>query len=64
MTREQMRDMAELDRVAEEAGGFVSPMFNNNVHYDYRKLLAYCEEKGIDPRDVTIKELDKFIIPL
>lgn len=55
--------MIEFDNAADKAGGYVSPLFKDNANYDYRKLLAYCKEKKIDPLDLTIRELDKFIIP-
>lgn len=63
MTQNDRQEMREFEDAAERAGGFVSPMLEGNVHYDYRKILAYCKEKQIDPRDMTIRELDKFILP-
>lgn len=63
MSEQDIRNMAELDEAADRAGGYVSPLFRDNVHYDYRKLLAYCKEKRIDPLDLTIRELDRFLLP-
>ncbi len=54
--------MTEIDTAADKAGGYVSPLFKGNTMYDYRKLLAYCKENEIDPLDLTIRELGKFII--
>lgn len=62
MSEQQIRDMRELDELAEKAGGFLSALGNNKIHYDYRKISQYCKEKGIEPIDLTIRELNCFII--
>lgn len=62
MSEQEIRDMRELDELAEEAGGYVSGLVNNNVRYDYRKISQYCKEKGIEPVDLTIRELNFFVI--
>ena len=62
MSEQEIRDMRELDELAEKAGGFVSELIDNNVHYDYRKISEYCKEKGIEPVDLTIRELNQFIV--
>ena len=62
MSEQEIRDMRELDELAEKAGGYVSKLINNNVHYDYRKISEYCKEKGIEPVDLTIRELNQFIV--
>jgi hypothetical protein len=62
MSEQEIKNMIELDELAEKAGGFVSSVENNNVHYDYRKISEYCKEKGIEPIDLTIRELNRFII--
>lgn len=61
MSEQEIRNMHELDELADKAGGFVSP-FNSNVQYDYREINNYCKEKGIEPVDLTIRELSRFII--
>lgn len=63
MDSETLKAMRELDEAAEKAGGYVINNGSKVPHYDYRKLLKYCREKGKDPRDMTIRELDCFIIP-
>ena len=63
MLEKEINKMAALDEAADMAGGYVSPSLKDNIHYDYRKILAYCKKKGIDPQDLTIRELDQFIIP-
>lgn len=60
MSNEELQRMKELDEAAERAGGYVSYMPDSKQHYDYRKLLDYCRKKGIDPLDITIRELNKF----
>lgn len=62
MSEQDIRDMLKLDELAEEAGGYVSPSFPHALHYDYRGIIAYCREKGIEPLDLTIRELHQFII--
>lgn len=54
--------MNELDEAAEKAGGFTSPVLAENVHYNYREISRYCKEKGIEPIDMTIRELNKFVV--
>lgn len=63
MSEQDIKRLAALDEAADKAGGYVSPSLKDNVHYDYRKILHYCREKGIEPQDLTIRELDQFIIP-
>lgn len=62
MSEQEIKRMTEIDTAADKAGGYVSPLFKGNTMYDYRKLLAYCKENEIDPLDLTIRELGKFII--
>ena len=62
MTNEDMIKMRELDEAAEKAGGFVSTISAKDIEYDYRKIIKYCKEKGIEPIDLTIRELNTFII--
>ncbi|MBQ2967536.1 MAG: hypothetical protein IJE10_05400 [Clostridia bacterium] len=62
MSRTDMESMKQLDEVAEKAGGFVSMLKSDEIRYDYRKILAHCKEKGIEPMDLTIRELNQFIV--
>lgn len=62
MSNEDMIKMRALDEAAEKAGGFVSAISEKNVEYDYRKIIAYCKKKGIEPIDLTIRELNTFIL--
>lgn len=62
MSEQEIRDMRELDEIAEKAGGFVAKLINNDIHYDYRKISEYCKEKGIEPVDLTIRELNLFVV--
>ena len=62
MSEDDMKKMKELDAAAEKAGGFVSMLKSSDMHYDYRAIQKYCKEKGIEPVDLTIRELNSFII--
>ena len=61
MSEEDIKKMDALDEAAEKAGGYVAPITDEKVHYDYRKIAKYCKEKGIEPIDMTIRELNQFI---
>ena len=56
--------LAELDDMAEKAGGYVAlnSDIENEPHYNYRAISKYCKEKGIEPLDMTIRELNSFIV--
>ncbi len=58
----ELRQMQELDTAADLAGGFLAPFTKKDTHYDYRALLKYCREKKIEPMDITIRELHRFIL--
>lgn len=62
MSNSDLKKMIELDEAAEKAGGFISMLDNKDIHYDYRKIIKYCREKGIEPVDLTIRELNSFIM--
>lgn len=62
MSEKEIDAMKALDEAAEKAGGYLSPIIDSKTHYDYRKMIAYCREKGIEPLDLTIRELHQFII--
>ena len=54
--------MKDLDEAAETAGDFTSPVASDDDHYNYREINRYCKEKGIEPVDMTIRELNKFVV--
>ena len=62
MSEKEMKDMIVLDEIAEKAGGYVDPTSKSKVHYNYRKILEYCKEKNIEPIDLTVRELQRFIV--
>ncbi len=62
MSREDLIKMNELDEAAEKAGGFTALFPAEDVHYNYREISRYCKERGIEPIDMTIRELNQFII--
>lgn len=62
MSHDELKKMRDLDEIAEKAGGFTSMIASEDIHYDYRKINQYCKEKGIEPIDMTIRELNRFIV--
>ncbi len=62
MSHEDIKKMRALDEAAEAAGGFTAVSSTHDIHYDYREISRYCKEKGIEPVDMTIRELNRFII--
>ena len=56
MSEKEFMDVCEPDNIADEADGFVAyhPTAENEVHYDYRAIIQYCRERGIEPLDMTI----------
>lgn len=62
MSHEDIKKMEDLDKAAEDAGGFTSTFSANDVHYNYREINDYCKKKGIEPVDMTIRELNRFIV--
>jgi hypothetical protein len=39
------------------------PKMIRNVRFDYKAIIAYAKEKGIDPYDLTDEEMERFVIP-
>ncbi len=62
MSHEEIKKMRALDEAAEKAGGFTSLFPAGDIHYNYREISRYCREKGIEPVDMTIRELNQFIV--
>ena len=62
MSEKDLENMKALDDAAEKAGGFVDFGIDKNTHFDYRKITEYCKKKGIQPIDMTVRELNRFII--
>ncbi len=62
MSKEEIKKMRDLDEAAEKAGGFTSVFSADDVHYNYREINRYCKEKGIEPIDMTIRELNQFLV--
>jgi len=64
MTREFMKALADLDKAAEKAGGYVA--FNHDIKneplYDYRSLSRYARDKGVEPYRLSEEERERFRI--
>ena len=63
MSEIERKKLFALDDAAEKAGGYVVNMVDKDVHYDFKKLNNYCKEKGVEPADLPLRELSKFIVP-
>ncbi len=64
MSEKEFEKICELDDLAEQAGGFVDSTCNteSEIHYDYRAIIAYCKNHNIEPIDMTIREMQQFVI--
>lgn len=62
MDEKKLQQMRELEDAADRAGGYVADLPTPEQHVDYRKLLKYCREKGIEPLDLTLREYHQFVI--
>lgn len=64
MSEKEFKEICELDSIAEEAGGFVDyhPAADHEVQYDYRAIVTFCRERGIEPLDLTIREMQQFVV--
>lgn len=61
MSKEEFKKICELDEIAEQEGGYVD-CGDEPVHYDYRAILEYCRQKNMEPIDMTIREMQRFVI--
>lgn len=59
-----IKNLSTLDDLAADAGGFVALNFDikNEPHYNYKAISKYCKEKGIEPLDLTLRELNSFVV--
>lgn len=64
MSENEFKKICELDDIAEQAGGYVDALSNveSEIHYDYRAIIAYCKSNNIEPIDMTIREMQQFVI--
>ncbi len=64
MSEQEYNKICELDDIAEQAGGFVdfNPAPDAGIQYDYRAIIEYCKKHKIEPIDMTIREMQQFVI--
>ena len=62
MTLEQIRNIAEIDDVADKNGGYLDFVTAQKEHYDYRKIIEYCKSNNLSPLELTEKEKSFFVI--
>jgi len=61
MTRAEYEKICSLDDVIDQEGGLGLDPFGN-VHYDYRAIIKHAKEHNIDPIDMTVRELGRFVV--
>jgi len=57
MTVEEIKDYAKMDRLAEQAGGYVVPIPEEDRNYDWRAAAKLVGETG---RPLTDAEFESF----
>lgn len=62
MSDTNLKNMKDLDEAVEKADGFVLLLNSNDINCDYCGIIKYCKEKGIEPVDMTIRELNAFVL--
>lgn len=62
MSEIERKKLFALDDAAEKAGGYVVNIIGKDTHYNFKELNNYCKEKGIEPADLTLRELSKFVV--
>lgn len=48
MSEQEIREMNELDDLAEKFGGYVCTEIPDALHYDYRKIIEYCRKMALN----------------
>lgn len=64
MSEKEFAQICKLDDIAEQSGGFVdnTNTSDSGIHYDYRAIIAYCKTHNMEPIDMTIREMQQFVI--
>ncbi|MCL2018930.1 MAG: hypothetical protein FWG70_04145 [Oscillospiraceae bacterium] len=61
MSENEFKKMCELDDIIDQEGGLGLDPFGN-ARYDYRAIVKHAKERNIEPIDMTIRELNQFIV--
>jgi hypothetical protein len=61
MSRDEFEKICELDDLIDQEGGLGLDPFGN-ARYDYRAILRHAQERNIEPIDMTVRELNQFVI--
>ena len=56
MTVEEIKGYAEMDRLAEQAGGYVIPIPDEDRNYDWRAAAKFVSEIGRPLTDVEFED--------
>ena len=61
MSKVEFQKICALDDIIDQEGGLGLDAFGH-ARYDYRAILNHAKERNIDPVDMTIRELSRFVI--
>ena len=61
LSEKEKREWDEIDRLAEEHGGYVVRPHPLVIEADYHAMSNYCREKGIKPMDLSEDEYKMFL---
>ena len=61
MNRIEFEKLCSLDDIIDQEGGLgLDPL--GNAHYDYRAITKHAQERNIEIIDMTIRELNQFVV--
>jgi hypothetical protein len=61
MSKSEFEKICELDDVIEQEGGLGLDPFGN-ARYDYRAIIKHAQSRNIEPIDMTIRELNQYVV--
>ena len=61
MNRSEFEKICSLDDIIDQEGGLGLDPFGN-AQYDYRAITNHAKERNIEPIDMTIRELNQFVV--
>lgn len=59
--RAEFEKICKLDEAIEQEGGLGLDPFGE-ARYDYRAIIKHAESRNIEPIDLTIRELNQFVV--
>ena len=61
MSKNEFKKICSLDDIIDQEGGLGLDPFGD-ARYDYRAIIKHAKERNIEPIDMTIRELNQFVI--